>query len=59
MKYDEELRLMALLIQMGFGREYIIWTLFNCDNGQMIGEAMSNAIGQCVSGKMPCDKNEQ
>jgi hypothetical protein len=50
MTFEEQLRLMKMLIGVGFSREYIIWTLINCcEDGMSIGRAMAIAIHQTTS----------
>lgn len=59
MTFAEELKLMDNLLKLGFGREYIIWTLLNCENGISIGQAMCNAITQTTrNDEFPRSSNE-
>lgn len=60
MTYEEQLRLMSILVNMGFGREFIIWTLVNCEDGMLIGNAMCNAIKQTARlEKFPFEKKDE
>ena len=53
MTYGEELNLIDCLMRMGFGREYITWTLIHCENGCMIGRAMASAIEDLIKNRKP------
>ncbi len=50
MSYKEQLELMSNLIKIGFGREYIIWTLYYCcSEGLDIGSSMMKAIHETLA----------
>jgi hypothetical protein len=51
MTYELELRLIDMLLRMGFCREYITWTLLNCERGMSIGQAMCDAREQITKSK--------
>lgn len=43
MKHEEALKLMELMINHGYSKEYIMWTLINCETGMGIGHSISAA----------------
>lgn len=48
---DEELRFMEMLIQMGFGREYVTWAMYHLSRGNGFGWSMMRSVWDTTSQK--------
>jgi hypothetical protein len=51
MSFEEELKFMGMLIQMGFSREYVLWAMLHLSKGYCIAEAMLRAVNDTTSHK--------